>query len=247
MILDLYLSVKSGFSQCHHTGAKAACSGGWYFEMCPHGVTTGSKFLYRSESVRDAIDIKLSKEFVSPTNFLYTPCTAASHLIQRDPETAKNWFNERKSATWEEPKRNIPPSVKSFPKLAPELHSEKSRPLPSKTAMKVHQHPKTMDSDKFFCGDRFHEKKYPHKSELCRYHDVNLVPELKGVPTSGQENLNSIRNRTRLRTTCTQKLETHMFYNTTMDRAHNREVVRKQARLLGKSMYSRDPDWKFVV
>ena len=93
----------------------------------------------------------------------------------------------------------------------------------------------------------FTKKKYPHKSQLCRYHDVNLVPELKGVPTSGQENLNSIRNRTRLRTTCTQKLETHMFYNTTMDRAHNREVVRKQARLLGKSMYSRDPDWKFVV
>ena len=39
----------------------------------------------------------------------------------------------------------------------------------------------------------------PHKSELCRYHNIDLVPELDAAKTSGQEVLNHTRNWRRLR------------------------------------------------
>ena len=63
-----------------------------YIELCPHGITTGSKFLYRSESVCDPVDLKLSKQFVSPVNVLDTPCTAAANLILRDKKQLKPGF-----------------------------------------------------------------------------------------------------------------------------------------------------------
>ena len=146
------------------------------------------------------------------------------------------------------PMRDTPPSKVSLDKLSLELHSDIKKNLPKKEELQEHQHPKTMDADKYFVGDRFHDKKYPHKSELCRYHDINLCPQLKGAKTSGQENLNSTRNRLRLRSTCTQKLSTHLFYNgIVMDRAHYRQVVKKQASVLDKSVYSRHKEWLHVV
>ena len=41
-----------------------------YIESCPHGVTLADKMLFLSESVRDLVDIKLSKEYNSPVNVL---------------------------------------------------------------------------------------------------------------------------------------------------------------------------------
>ena len=81
--------------------------------------------------------------------------------------------------------------------------------------LEQHQDPRTQDTDKYFLGDRFHEKtviflsifllcnihnfQYPHSSELCRYHDINLGKELSAAKTSSQEVLNSTRNWRRLR------------------------------------------------
>ena len=89
--------------------------------------------------------------------------------------------------------------------------------LPDVTQLEPHQDPRTGDTDKYFLGDRFHEKtvgvqfirssycifwftfQYPHSSELCRYHDINLCKELSAAKTSSQEVLNSTRNWRRLR------------------------------------------------
>ena len=41
-----------------------------YNESSLHGVITASKMLFLSESVRDVVDIKLSKQYNSPVNIL---------------------------------------------------------------------------------------------------------------------------------------------------------------------------------
>ena len=41
-----------------------------YNESCLHGVITASKMLFLSESVRDVVDIKLSKKYNPPVNIL---------------------------------------------------------------------------------------------------------------------------------------------------------------------------------
>ena len=89
--------------------------------------------LFLSESVRDVIDIKLSKKYNAPTNvlgdnvkvsqicsILYsnsdTPCTAAAHLATRDKELWKVWFGDRHGCA-EPPRRGQIPNVLSVPKL----------------------------------------------------------------------------------------------------------------------------------
>merc|ERR1711954_186289 len=69
----------------------------------------------------------------------------------------------------------------------------------------------------------------------CRYHDINLCPELTNVGTSHQENLNSIKNNLRLRSTCTQTPARHLFYNILMDQYHNEKVVGEQIRKHGET------------
>ena len=52
-----------------------------------------------------------------------------------------------------------------------------------------------------------------------------------------------------LRSTCTQKAETHVFYNAViMDRAHNRQIVKKQLAKLGISEnFTRHNEYKFLT
>ena len=104
-----------------------------YNESCLHGVITASKMLFLSESVRDVIDIKLSKRFNPPVNILGilsvteirisanlliadTPCTASSHMRTRVPEIAKIWMKERRGC-FERPTLDRPPHKVSLPKL----------------------------------------------------------------------------------------------------------------------------------
>ena len=193
------------------------------------------------------MDLKLSKQFVSPVNVLDTPCTAAANLLLRDKKTAEAWFSDRRGC-FEKPVHGQQPNEISIPSLELHSHMKSHVLLPHKQDLKPHEHPKTGNSDKYFCGDRFHDKQFPHKSELCRYHNINLVPQLKAARTSEQENLNSNRNRLRLRSTCTQNLGTHIFYNAIiMDRASNRGKVQKQLNTLKKTGLNRHPEYKHVV
>ena len=258
-ILDLYESVLSGFSQCHHTGNRKRTSGGWYCEICPHGVTISAKFLFLAESCRDCIDLKKSKKYVEVGSNLDTPCTAAGHLVLRDREDLKEgkikkisdgqaskWFDGRRGC-FEKPESNKNPSKISVPFLELESRKNKKIELPNPRDLKPDEHPLTQSTQKYFVGDRFHNTKYPHKSPLCGFHDINLCPQLVYAKTSGQENLNNIRNRNRLQTACTQSLPTHIFYNLIMDRAANRDIVENQARDLDKNLYDRHSDYKHFV
>lgn len=246
-VMNLYQSIVSGYSQCHSTGNRKKASGGWYNESCVHGTIIASKMLFCSESTRDVMDIKLSKKINSPTNILDIPCTASAHLQTRAPEVASTWF-EGARGCFEKPSLDKTPSVISLPKLELETNQRKSSPYLPLSELPPHTHPKTNDTRKYFVGDRFHEANYPHKSELCRFHDINNVPQLVGAKTSGQENLNFVRNWRRLRSTCTQRAETHLFYNVcVMDRAHNRRIVTRQVNSLQLTDPQRHPDYFYFI
>ena len=50
------------------------------------------------------------------------------------------------------------------------------------------------------------------------------------------------------RSTCTQNLETHYFYNFLMDRAHNKRIVEGQAKAAGvDDVTKRHPDYYHIV
>ena len=259
-ILDLYQSIESGYSQCHHTGNRVKASGGWYLQVCQHGVTQASKFLFLSESVRDVIDIHKSKRFNAPVSILDTPCTAAAHLIlcdKKDVERgilkteadgqAHKWFAGTRGG-FEEPQRNVTPSVISVPELQLENQRLTRQKLAKICELGPEEHPKTRNTRKYFLGDRFHNANFPHRSELCKFHDINLCPELNFAKTSQQENLNNVRNRQRLRSACTQNLPTHLFYNgIVMDRINNRRIVKQQSDDLEKHWSNRHPEYMFIV
>ena len=88
---------------------------------------------------------------------------------------------------------------------------------------------------------------------MCRYHNINLCRELTNIGTSHQENLNSIKNNLRLRSTCNQTPARHLMYNMVsvhfdlkwraidniglimkiMDQYHNEKIVGEQTRRYG--------------
>ena len=238
-------------------------SGGWYTQVCQHGVVYASNFLFFAESVRDVIDVHKSTKCNPPVTVLDTPCTAAAHMILRDMADVKNgklankedgqawkWFGGNPSlrGCFETPQLGKDPSKISIENLELETQRMIKKTLPHSSELQSEEHPKTRDTKRYFLGDQFHNTNFPHKSELCRYHDINLCPQLKTVKTSNQENIQNIRNQLRLRTACTQIPATHMFYNAVvMDRAHNRKIVKQQSMDLRKDWSNRHPDYKFIV
>ena len=52
------------------------------------------------------------------------------------------------------------------------------------------EHPTSGSKRRYIVGDRFHTSSNPHKSELCAYHDINLLEQGTCIETSYQESLN---------------------------------------------------------
>ena len=46
-----------------------------------------------------------------------------------------------------------------------------------------YEHPTTGRSDRYVLGDRFHAKTNPHKSPLCRYHNIDLCEQANTLCT----------------------------------------------------------------
>jgi len=89
-------------------------------------------------------------------------------------------------------------------------------------------HPLTGSSRRYVCGDRFHSTNNPHKSPLCEYHNINLCKQASTIKTSYQESMNHKKNQKRNRSSCTQSILTHIYYNYLMNYYDNEEVVKKQ-------------------
>ena len=112
------------------------------------------------------------------------------------------------------------------------------------------KHPLTNRSRRFIVGDRFHSATNPHKSHLCKYHDINLCAQAHALKTSYQESENKRKNEKRLRSSCMQSFHTHYFYNYLMDFYQNEAIVSQQRNELAKASGKkavRDRYLRFVV
>lgn len=141
----------------------------------------------------------------------------------------------------------------NFPIIVPEEYSSGFSIGTDESVCLAHHptaHPVSKDSRRFVCGDRFHSSTNPHKSPLCRYHDINLCQQALTIKTSYQESLNNKKNKNRLRSSCMQSMHTHILYNFLMDFYENEKIVLNQQRNLeeetGKTI-ARDEFMRFVI
>ena len=114
------------------------------------------------------------------------------------------------------------------------------------------KHPTTATRERHILGDRFHSSTNPHKSPLCRFHGINLCSQANTLSTSIQESQNQRKNVRRLRSTCHQNFETHIFFNYLMDFYQNEDVVLNKKKVLEKSLNSnqiitRDKMFRLVI
>lgn len=93
-------------------------------------------------------------------------------------------------------------------------------------------HPITGSTRRYVLGERFHAATNPHKSPLCRFHDLNLCLQANALKTSYQEAENNRNNMKRLQSSCVQGFGTHFFYNFLMDFYQNEKIVTKQLETL---------------
>ena len=108
-------------------------------------------------------------------------------------------------------------------------------------------HPISGKSRRFVLGDRFHTGTNPHKSPLCRYHDIEKCAQSNALKTSYQESENSRKNNKRLRSSCMQSFHVHFFYNFLMDFYQNESIIKKQRNKLKGLKVTRDEYHRFVI
>ena len=91
-------------------------------------------------------------------------------------------------------------------------------------------HPLTNEVNRYIVGDRFHDghKTSGHKKATCKYHCIDLCPELVGFQSITSEVLNSKIKTTRLQSSNQQNLHHYFFYNRLMDHWNNLQIVHKQ-------------------
>ena len=91
-------------------------------------------------------------------------------------------------------------------------------------------HPLTNAVDCYIVGDRFHDgpKTSGHKKATCKFHHIDLCPELVSVQTITSEVLNSKIKSTRLQSSNQQNLHHYFYYNRLMDYWNNLQIVNKQ-------------------
>ena len=104
----------------------------------------------------------------------------------------------------------------------------------------------------FVLGDRFHSSSQPHKSPLCQYHNIDLCIQAPTIKTSIQESQNNRKNMRRLRSSCMQSFEVHIAYNFLMDYYQNEEIVRRQKKIIERSLVNgeklvRDSNLRFII
>lgn len=87
-----------------------------------------------------------------------------------------------------------------------------------------HVHPLVDTNRHFVLGDRFHSAADPHKSHLCKYHNVDLCLQANTIKTSTVESQNYRKNQRRLRSSTLHNFETHVSFNYLMDFYQNAEV-----------------------
>ena len=99
-------------------------------------------------------------------------------------------------------------------------------------------HPLTLTTNRYIVGDRFHDsiKTSGHKKETCKFHHIDLCPELREYKSVTSEVINSKIKSTRLQSSNQQNLAHYFIYNRLMDYWHNRNIVDKQYKAMASNM-----------
>ena len=82
---------------------------------------------------------------------------------------------------------------------------------------------------RYVVGDRFHDgpKTLGHK-DTCKYHNMNLCPQLTTYKSVTSEVINSKIKSTRLQSSNQQNIVHYFIYNRLMDYFHNTSIIKKQ-------------------
>ena len=90
-------------------------------------------------------------------------------------------------------------------------------------------HALTGTSDRYVIGDRFHDGiASGHKKPTCKYHSIDICPQLNTVQSVTSEVLNSLIKSTRLQSSSQQNIVHYFIYNRLMDYWHNQDIVWQQ-------------------
>ena len=106
------------------------------------------------------------------------------------------------------------------------------------------RHPVTGTARRYVLGDRFHSITKPHKSPLCRYHDIDLCIQATALKSSYQESENNRKNKLRLRSSTMQSFHVHFMNNVLMDFYQNEAIVTQQRENLLKRLKISDTELK---
>lgn len=113
-------------------------------------------------------------------------------------------------------------------------------------------HPITATTQKFIVGDRFHDSvKSGHKKITCKFHNIDLCPELKSFQSITSEVINSRIKSVQLKSSSQQNLRHYFIYNRLMDYWRNITIVQKQyqqmaLRCTEGEYKTRDPLHRFI-
>ena len=113
----------------------------------------------------------------------------------------------------------------SVPHLVPLEFQSSRMEYKDEQELQEWEHPVTGHRHRYVVGDRFHSSTNPHKSPLCRFHDLDLCEQKNAIKTSYQESENNRKIFLRLRSSTMQKFLVHFHYNYLMDYYHNEKIV----------------------
>lgn len=147
-----------------------------------------------SSCVGDAADLYLSLKHPAIVFINDTPCGFVRHVEYREPSTAQKLWGST-AGCFERPSlEKDPDGDLNFPCIVPVEYSDGSnmRKVISNADM---AHPIVDTSMHFVLGDRFHTATNPHKSHLCKYHNLELCLQANTLKTSIQESQNNRKNQ----------------------------------------------------
>ena len=112
----------------------------------------------------------------------------------------------------------------NVPEIVPQEYWGTSTQLPKPEDLEPFQHPVTLSTQWCILADRFHSSQNPHKSPLCRYHDIDKCLQSLTIKTSYQEIENSCKNQWKLPSPCAQSFGMHFLFNYLMNFYHEANV-----------------------
>ena len=222
-------------------------------------VVTASKFIMRKESTRDYADLLLSTKHWPVVLAVDMACDVVAHIETSHPNLANALWKDRrgcfeKPSLVEKPKVSacvnkrsaneaLPLQVMHHPEFSSALETPtctieaREKALADHTYSKAMTHPLTGTVDRYIVGDRFHDgdKTSGHKKETCKFHHLDLCPELAPYQSVTSEVLNSKIKSTRLQSSNQQNIVHYFVYNRLMDHWSNMAIVEKQREKMMKN------------